>query len=384
MIYFDNASTTNKKPFCVKMAVKKAISKKYCANPGRSSHNLSLNAGNIVFETREKLKEFFNAKSAENVIFTSGCTESLNLAILGTLAIGGHVILTSNEHNSVARPIENLKNQGKITTTIVKADKSGKINPEDIEKVINDKTYLVVVNHTSNVTGATSDIAEIGKVCKKHNVLFLVDAAQSAGHKKIDMEKMNISMLAIAGHKGLLGIQGVGALIFDNKVKIQPIKLGGTGTYSEKLLPPTTYPEGLEAGTAPTPAIFSLNAGTAYLSKHFEKVNCKIEKLTRFLLNELYKRQKHNNKIKIFTQQNDCNGVVSFTVENLTTSEIVSVYNEKGICVRAGLHCAPLCHERLNTLSSGGTVRVSLSHNNHVWEIKKFLKIFDEITKKQG
>lgn len=379
MIYLDNASTTNKKPLCVKMAVKKAISKKYCANPGRSSHALSLNAGNILFETREKLKEFFNAKNVENVIFTSGCTEALNLAIFGTIKVGGHVILTSNEHNSVARPIEYLKKQGKITTTLIKTDKYGKTDPIEIEKAITEKTYLVVVNHTSNVTGATSDIEKIGSICKKHGILFLVDGAQSSGHKKIDMQKMNISMLAVAGHKGLLGIQGVGALLFDDNVAINPIKLGGTGTYSEKLLPPTTYPEGLEAGTSPTPAIFSLNAGITYLNKHFDKVNLKIEKLTKFLLDELYVRQKIYSKIKIYTQKDDYNGVVSFTIDEIPTSEIVSTFNENGICVRAGLHCAPLCHEKLGTINNGGTVRVSISYTNHLWQIKKFLKVFDSL-----
>ena len=375
MIYLDNASTTNKKPLCVKLAQIKAMTKKYCANPGRSSHNISINAGNIVFETRELLKNFFNVKNVENVIFTSGCTEALNLAIFGTVQKGGNVVYTSNEHNSVARPLEYLKNKKLITTTLVETNSQGFVNPKDIENAITGDTYLVVVNHTSNVTGATSDIEKIGKICKKKNILFLVDGAQSAGHQKIDMQKMNISMLAVAGHKGLLASQGVGALMFDENIKIQPLKFGGTGTFSEQLLPPTNYPEGLEAGTCPTPAIFTLNAGIKYLNKHFDKINHKIQNLTEYLLNELYSKK----GIKIYTQKNCHNGVVSFTVDNMATSEVVDYFNKNKICVRSGLHCAPLCHKKLGTIKNGGTIRVSISSFNKKYEIKKFLKLLDKL-----
>ena len=379
MIYLDNASTTNKKPLSVKFALQKAVNKKYCANPGRSSHKLSINAGNVVFETRQLLCDFFGAKSAQNVILTSGCTEALNLAIFGTLKKGGHIVYTTNEHNSTARPIEFLKSKKLIKATLVKTDETGETRPVDIEKAINEKTYLVIVNHTSNVTGAVSDIEKIGKICKKHGVMLLVDGAQSAGHIKIDMQNMNISMLAVAGHKGLLAAQGVGALLFSDNVEIQPIKFGGTGTFSENLLPPTSYPEGLEPGTSPTPAIFSLGAGIKYLNKNFDKVNSKIRKLTKYLLDELYLRKEGNKKIRIFTARDACNGVVSFVIDGVNTSEVVSFFNENSVCVRAGLHCAPLCHERLGTLKTGGTIRVSISNYNHKWEIKKFLRILDKL-----
>ena len=375
MIYLDNASTTNKKPLCVKWAVLKSLSKKYCANPGRSSHKIGLNAGNVVFETREKLQKFFNCQNAQNVVFTSGCTEALNLAILGTVQKGKNVVYTSNEHNSVARPLEMLKNKKLITTTQVLTDQNGKTNPEDVEKAITEKTYLVIVNHTSNVTGATSDISKIGEICKKHNIMLLVDGAQSAGHQKIDMQKDNISMLAIAGHKGMLALQGVGALLFADGVKIRPQKFGGTGTFSEQLLPPITYPESLEAGTSPTPAIFSLNASTSYVSKHFDKINDKIHKLTKYLLTEMFKRK----KLEIYTPKNCYNGVVSFNIKNILPSEVVDYFNQNGICIRAGLHCAPLCHNKLGTTKHGGAVRVSISHFNHMWEIKKFIRLLDKL-----
>lgn len=368
MIYLDNASTTNHKPLCVKWATLKSMLKKYCANPGRSSHQYSLNAGNMVYETREILNEFFGNDCVNNVIFTSGCTEALNLAIFGTIKKGGNVVYTSNEHNSVARPLESLKSKGIITTTLVETNNLGVVTPDMIEKTISSDTYLVIVNQTSNVTGATSDICAIGKICKKHNVLFLVDGAQSAGHQKIDMVNDNISMLAVAGHKGLLAGQGIGALLFRNGVEVLPQKFGGTGTYSEQLLPPVTYPESLEAGTGATPLVFSLNAGVDYVKKHFYKINNKICLLTKYLLDRIKKL----DGIVLFTQPNDYNGVVSFRVKNVSPSDVVEYFNENGICVRGGLHCAPLCHKKMGTLD-GGTVRVSISSFNHKWEIKKFI-----------
>ena len=368
MIYLDNASTTNHKPLCVKWAMLKSMLKKYCANPGRSSHKYSLNAGNVVYETREKLNEFFGNDCVNNVIFTSGCTEALNLAIFGTIKKGGNVVYTSNEHNSVARPLESLKAKGIISITLVETNDLGVVTPEMIEKAISSDTYIVVVNQTSNVTGATSDVCAIGKICKKHNVLFLVDGAQSAGHQKIDMVNDNISMLAVAGHKGLLAGQGIGALLFRNGVEVSPQKFGGTGTYSEQLLPPITYPESLEAGTGATPLVFSLNAGVDYVKKHFYKINNKICLLTKYLLDEI----KQLDGIVLYTQPNDYNGVVSFRVKNVSPSDVVEYFNENGICVRGGLHCAPLCHKKMGTLD-GGTVRVSISSFNHKWEIKKFI-----------
>lgn len=381
MIYLDNASTTNKKPFCVKWAVFKALSKKYCANPGRSSHKYSLNAEKIVFDTRELANDFFGNNCVQNVVFTSGCTEALNFAILGTAKQGGNVVYCTNAHNSVARPLCQLESKNIISTTLIKANKLGIVEPKDVENAISSKTYLVVINHTSNVTGATTNIEQIGKICKKHNVMFLVDAAQSAGHQKIDMQKCGISMLAVAGHKGLLAGQGIGMLLFDKNVKIVPQKFGGTGTHSEQLLPPISYPESLEAGTPATPLIFGLNAGIKYVQKNFDKINNKIACLTNFLLDELEKIK----GVVLFTPPHCHNGVVSFVVEGTSTSDVVEFFNSNKICIRSGLHCAPLCHKNLGTIN-GGTVRVSISNFNTKRQIKKFcelLKKFVSLTKNQ-
>lgn len=370
MIYLDNASTTNKKPLSVKFSVWKSMIKKYCANPGRSSHQYSLNAGNMVLETRQVINDFFNGVSLQNVVFTSGCTEALNIAILGTAKKDGHIVYTSNEHNSVARPIKFLEEQRIVSSTLVNTRIDGRTYAEDIEKAITDKTYLVVVNHTSNVTGATSDIKAIGDMCKKHGIMFLVDGAQSAGHQKIDMQKQNISMLAVAGHKGLLAGQGIGCLLFKDGIKINPLKFGGTGTDSEKLSPPIKYPDSLEAGTSATPMIFGLKAGVEYVKKHFESLNIKINTLSRMLLDEMLQLP----NIVLYTPKDCYNGVVSFRIKNTSPSEVVEFFNSHKICIRGGLHCAPLCHQKLGTLD-GGTVRVSISNFNKKWEIKKFVKV---------
>ena len=371
MIYLDNASTTNKKPFCVKWAVFKALTKKYCANPGRSAHKLSLNAGNEVFEARLKANDFFNVGSPEHIIFTSGCTEALNTAILGTVKKGGNVIISSNEHNSVARPLKKLEKDGIISLTIIETDENYHVTPEMVEKTIQPNTYLVIINHTSNVTGATQDIGEIGKLCKRHNILFMVDCAQSAGHQKIDMISQNIDIICVAGHKGLLALQGVGMLCYQKNVEIRPLKLGGTGTYGEMLLPPITPPESLEAGTSATPNIMSLSAGISYVQKHFDKINNKIKALTKYLLEQLTQIK----NIKLYTKPDCLNGVVSFVMTNHESSEVVDYLDDKNICVRSGLHCAPLVHKSLKTLKNGGTIRVSLSHYNKKSEIDKLIKI---------
>ncbi len=375
MIYLDNASTTNKKPFSVKWQVFKALTKKYCANPGRSAHKLSLNASNEVFETRLLVNDFFNVQCIEHVVFTSGCTEALNTAIFGTVHKGDHVIISANEHNSVARPLKKLEHDQVIELTILPVDENYHINLEQLEKTFKPNTSLVVINHTSNVLGATQDLESIGKICANHKAKFMVDTAQSAGHQKIDMQKQHIDILCSAGHKGLLGLQGVGILCYKENIEIEPLKFGGTGTFGEMLLPPNTPPESMEAGTGATPNIMSLKAGIKYVQKHFDKINAKIETLTKYLIDNLLKQE----NIILYTKPDCLNGVVSFCVKGHQPSEVVDILNQHGICVRSGLHCAPLVHEYLGTLKNGGTIRVSISHYNKKREIDKLLKVLSSI-----
>ena len=380
MIYFDNASTTNKKPLCVKLALFKATTKKYCSNPGRSGHKLSVNSSIEIFKTREHFNNYFNNDCVLHTIFTSGCTESLNLAIFGNLKKNGHIIITSNEHNSVARPLAYLKQQGLIDYTVVNAGKDRSVKTEDIEKAIKSNTYMVITNHCSNVTGAITNIESIGLLCKKNNLIYLVDGAQSAGHIKIDMQKQNIDILALAGHKGLLGIQGVGVLLYKQHITIKPLKHGGTGSHGEKLLPPNDPPESLEAGTSANPNIFALNAGLKFVEKHFDKINNKISNITKYILEELYKI----NNIIVYTPKNCYSGVISFVIKGSSPTEIATYLNEKNICVRSGMHCAPLVHKNIGTLSNGGTCRISVNYTNSINQAKKLIKEIKNFIKNKG
>ena len=225
-----------------------------------------------------------------------------------------------------------------------------------------------------------TDIEEIGKICKNHNIMYLVDGAQSCGHIKIDMIKQNIDMLAIAGHKGLLGPQGVGVLLYRQNISVKPIKFGGTGSHGEKLLPPIEPPESLEAGTSANPNIFALNSGLNYVYKHFDKINDKIQKITKYILDELSQIK----YVKLYTPIDCYNGVVSFTIIGIENTQIATYLNDKGICIRSGMHCAPLVHQNLGTLSGGGTCRISVGNNNTMHQAKKLIKEIKNLVNQLG
>lgn len=374
MIYLDNSSTTHKKPLSVKISSLKGLSK-LSVNPSRSGHKPAINGALKIYETRENISQLFGT-IPENVIFTSGCTMALNMAIRGTLKKGGHIITTIFEHNSVLRVLDAIKSSHNVEVTYLTPNKSGQIPPSDISKAIKPNTYMVIINHTSNVTGTTQNIENIGKVCKKHNLIFLVDGAQSGGHKHIDMQKMNINMLAIAGHKGLYAPQGIGALLI-NDVGVAPLIYGGTGTKSDSLTQPTDYPDGLESGTPNIVGILGLNAGVKFVIKKQRTIERKIEKLTNFALLEL-------NKIKNVTVYGEKgSGVISIAITGKDSSSISNILDEKyKICTRSGLHCAPLIHKYLGTKSQGLT-RISLSYFNHKSEIKKLIKAVTDIALSQ-
>ncbi|MDD2494402.1 MAG: aminotransferase class V-fold PLP-dependent enzyme, partial [Tissierellia bacterium] len=263
MIYLDNAATTYPKPKAVYDNVMKAM-KEYGANPGRGSHAMAIEGAKTIYETRELLAEMFNLEDPLNVIFTFNATDSLNIAIKGLLKPGDHVITTSMEHNSVLRPIYELQKLG-VENTIVSCDKEGKVNVEDIEEAIKDNTKLVVTTHVSNLSGTIFPIKEIGSLCKKYDLLYLVDASQSACVLEIDVQEYNIDLLAMPGHKGLLGPQGTGVLLINTDADINHLKEGGTGSESSNLSQPNFYPDKLEAGTHNLPGIAGLNFGIKYI-----------------------------------------------------------------------------------------------------------------------
>ena len=376
MIYLDNSATTYPKPQSVINAVSEAFSK-FGANPGRSGHSFSIKTAIRVAEVREKLANFFNAESAENVIFTSGCTDALNLAILGSAKKGGHIICTSNDHNSVLRPIFQLEKEGVVEVSVVSPSADDKIRISDIMPLVKENTYLICASHISNVDGMETDIFEVGKFCYKQGILFLVDSAQSAGHKQIDMLKSHIDFLAVAGHKGLYGPMGVGALLVSSKANLKPIKFGGTGTFSQSIIQPTDIPEGFESGTLPVPNILGLGAGIDFIKNNQQKIIQKLDDFTTYLNYKLSEIP----GIKVYTHPDNANGVIAFNVGDLPSTEVSDFLDEKfGIMVRSGLHCAPLKHKSLGTLERGA-VRASISYFTTFSEIQKFLKAVSILAK---
>ena len=367
MIYLDNSATTFVKPKEVLRKLNLAVTK-CAANPGRSGHKLSIMAASEVESTRQKLAEMFCLESESNVIFTANCSAALNLAILGSVKSGGHVVCTENEHNSVLRPLEHLKTQGKIDYTVARQSKPGGICREDIEKCLRKNTYMVICNHISNVNGDTCDIHAVGELCKEKGLLFLVDGAQSGGHEIIDMKKDNISFLALAPHKGFYALQGLGVLLASKPEALSPIIFGGTGTNSLELVQPEILPERFEVGTIATPAIFALSGGIDFVRENFQQLRDHLDDLTTFLHYEL-----SYYPLQIYTTTENAKGVFAFNLPNMHSSEVASLLDEKyGICVRGGYHCAAKKHEALGLLDRGA-VRASLSFFTTFSDVQKFI-----------
>lgn len=378
MIYLDNSASTFVKPKEVIKAVNDSLVH-FTANPGRSGHKASIRTAIEIVNTRIKLAELFNNDSSENVIFTNNCTDALNLAILGSVKKSGHVICTENEHNSVLRPLEHLKEEGLIDYTIAYQSNKKGIKASDIEPLIRDNTYLVICNHISNVNGDKADITAIGKLCKEHGILFLVDGAQSAGHEKIDMQADNINMLAIAGHKGFYAPQSIGALILNGKVDLCPIRFGGTGTNSLELFQPKELPERFECGTLSTPLIMGLSAGIDFVKNNYKEIRYKLDDLTTFVNYELSQLP-----VISYTQPENAHGVLAFNIPDVHSNDFANYLDEKwNICVRGGFHCAPIKHNALGTLEQGA-VRVSISYFNTFSDVQRLILAVKTFLKKHN
>lgn len=377
MIYLDNSATTRAKPKEVLKAFLDGITT-YSANPGRSGHVASMQAGEKIFEVRQQICDFLNADKPEHVIFTQNCTDALNMAVFGTATAGGHVICSANDHNSLARPIFELQKRGIIEVSVATPKTKGVLRASDIEPLIKPNTYLVAINHVSNVNGDCASVREIGELCTKRCILFLLDCAQSAGHVKINMERDHIDMLTLAPHKGLYSPQGVGVLAFGIRANIKPTRYGGTGTASIDVYQPSEYPESLESGTLATPNILGLGAGVKFVTNNFEKITKKIDDLATYLLFELSRIE----NVKVYTLSDNVHfGVIGFNVGNLDSAEVAQrLSSDYGICVRGGLHCAGLKHKQLNTVEQG-VVRASIGYYNTFTECENFIKAVKKIAK---
>jgi len=377
MIYLDNAATTYPKPSSVYKNVMKAM-KEYGANPGRGSHAMAIEGAKVIYETRELLAELFNLDNPMNAIFTFNATDSLNIAIKGILNSGDHVITTEMEHNSVLRPIKGLEKIG-VENTIVECSSDGTVSLSHIENAIKDNTKLIVTTHVSNLTGTIFPIEEIAKICKKHNLLYLLDASQSAGVLDIDLKKYGIDVLAAPGHKGLLGPQGTGILLINTDIDLRQLKEGGTGSRSGSLIHPDFYPDKLEAGTHNLPGIAGLNAGLKYI---LDKGTKSIYSHEKNLLDIFIKELRKNSKIKIYGPEaiEHRSGVVPINIEGMDSSEVANILDSSySIAVRPGLHCAPLAHKAIGT-EKIGAVRFGVGPFNKKSDIMEAVKALNEIS----
>lgn len=377
MIYLDNAATTMHKPKEVIDAVVCAMSS--MGNAGRGANEASLSASRIIYDTREKLCRLFNGENPKQIVFTNNSTESLNIAIKGLLEPGDHVITTMLEHNSVLRPLYEMKEKG-VELTIVQSDNKGRFSLEDMEEAIRQETKMIICTNGSNLTGNYVPLKPVGELAKKHDVLFVVDASQTAGVFPVDVQDMKIDVLCFTGHKGLLGPQGTGGMYVREGLKIRPLKSGGSGvqTYSRKH--PAEMPTALEAGTLNGHGIAGLHAAVSYLE---ETGVDKIRAREQELMWRFYEGVKDIPEITIygdFSTKDRC-AIVTLNIGDYDSSEVSdALLMEYNISTRPGGHCAPLMHEALGTVEQGA-VRFSFSHYNTEEEVDIAVKAVRELAK---
>ncbi|MCL2370296.1 MAG: aminotransferase class V-fold PLP-dependent enzyme [Firmicutes bacterium] len=376
MTYFDNGATTFYKPPEVIGAVTTALTR-LSANAGRAGHALSMRCGTLVVRARERAAEFFGCPNPDRVVFCYNCTDALNIAIQGYLTNkGGHIVTTALEHNSVLRPLHELERRRIISLTVLQPDHTGRITATAVASALKATTTLVAVTHISNVTGAINPVSQIGEVTSRYNIPLLVDAAQSAGYIPIDMRENNIDFLAIAPHKGVHAPQGVGVLLIGNRHNITATRYGGTGSSSRSLYQPADYPESLESGTLPLPAVAGFLAGLNYTAKHQASHSAHLANLGHRLDNHLSQLK---NIIR-YNPPNSLGSIFTLNIGNYYSGEVSDILSEQyNICVRGGLHCAPLAHTYLGTLERGA-VRISLGVDNTADDVDYLANALKEIS----
>ena len=376
MIYLDNAATSGYKPETVIREVENAL-KKYSVNPGRSGHNLSILASEKVYSIRKKVADFFGAKDPLGVVFTLNCTQGVNFVLKGVMNKGDGLIISNLEHNCVSRPAFKMASEGQITLDVF--DALSEDFEKHLESLIKPNTKMIFCTHASNVCGKITDIEKVGKICKKHNILFGVDAAQTAGVVPIDMEKTGIDFLCVASHKGLFAPMGTGLLIASKPIE-KTILEGGTGTASLSLNQPDVLPEMLESGTVNLPGIFGLGAGIDFVkNRGIDNIFRHENALCKRFLKEV-SQIKNVSVILRNENESDFVPVIAFNVNGKTSEEVADLLNLKGIAVRGGYHCAPIAHRTLGTID-GGAVRISPGIMNCFSDIEYLRKTLFSIAK---
>ncbi len=359
MIYLDHSATSYPKPDSVYRKMDQTY-RLLGANPGRAGHRMSLAAAQAVEDARVQTAAFFGEKDARRLAFTHNGTDALNMAILGVLKKGDEAVTTALEHNSVLRPLRLAARKSGVRVRVV--EPAGEtVRPEDVAKAVTRKTRLVVVNHASNVTGWVQPVAEIGAAVRKKNpdAIYLVDASQSAGLLPVDVSDMGIDLLAFTGHKSLYGPTGTGGLIVNDRVRIKPLRVGGSGIGSESDEHPDEMPWRLEAGTENFVGIVGLAEGVRFVTENGPD---KILARERELRNRMADAFRRLDGLETFCSRrtDEGIGVLSFRISGLSPSDTAGVLDQEfGICARAGLHCSPSTHRYLGTFRGGGTVRLS-------------------------
>ncbi len=377
MIYLDNAATSWPKPESVYQAVDDFLRTK-AGNPGRGSHSMAVAASRIVDETRLLVAQLINAPDKDRVIFTLNCTDSLNLGLKGLLRPGDHVITSCIEHNSVVRPLRKLEQQGVKIIRLSPHSGDSFVSPQDIEKAITGETKLVVMTHASNVTGVIQPIEEYGVIARQHNLIFMVDAAQTMGKYPLDVQTNHIDLLAFSGHKGLFGPPGTGALYISERVDLDSLREGGTGSHSESGEQPTDLPDKFESGTVNCAGIAGLGAGLKFIFKEGRgKILEREQSLTDRLLEGLSRIPGVTvYKVKDRAKQAP---VISFNLEDSTPGEAGAILDQAfDIKVRTGLHCAPAAHRTLGTFPLG-TIRLSPGYFNTREEVDFTVEAIEKI-----
>ncbi len=361
MIYLDNGATTFHKPEPVIRAVADAMCS--MGNSGRGSHEASLKASRIIYDTRAMLAAMFGLRDPSRVAFTANSTESLNMAIQGIFSPGDHVITTELEHNSVLRPLYLMRERG-VDLTIVKADQMGNIRYDDIREAIRPGTKGVVCTHGSNLTGNLVDIAQVGKICAEAGILLVVDASQTAGVFDIDMEAMGIHVLCFTGHKSLMGPQGTGGICVREGVEVRPLVVGGSGIQTYSTSHPSQMPTALEAGTLNSHGLAGLHAALTFIAETGME---RIWYRELMLMERFYEGVRYAPGVKVYGDFSDMDHhapIVTLNIRDYDSGEVADELMERyHICTRAGAHCAPLLHRALGT-ENQGAVRFSMSYFN--------------------
>lgn len=365
MIYLDNAATTLQKPPQVGQAMLAAL--QTAGNPGRGAHEPTLHAARLVYGAREALAQLFHAESPACIAFAANATQALNTALCGLLAPGDHVITTVCEHNSVLRPLYRLRAQG-VQVDFVGVDMRGNLRCEQFEQLLRPNTKAVVVTHASNVTGNVTDLERVSAFAKEHGLLMIVDAAQTAGARPIDVQKLGLDVLCFTGHKALLGPQGTGGLYVRPGLRVAPLVVGGSGVHSFDEAHPAEMPTALEAGTLNVPGLAGLEAGVRWILAQGVETLCEKETALARLFYENVK------DVPGAVVYGDCTAeshapIVSLNLTGEDSARVAdALWEEYGVCVRAGAHCAPLMHKALGTVEQG-VVRFSFSHQNTEEEV---------------